>query len=39
MRLYNIIEVINKKVYYNKYKKRKDILNIYLRDISTYKGS
>ena len=39
MKLYNIIEVINKKVYYNKCKKKKNILNIYLKDILIYKNS
>ena len=39
MRLSNITEIINKKVYYNKYKRKKDTLNIYLRDILIYKGS
>ena len=39
MRFYNIIKIINKKIYYNKYKKRKDTLNIYLKDILTYKNS
>ena len=39
MKLYNIIKVINKKVYYNRCKKRKNILNIYLKDILIYKGS
>ena len=39
MKLYNIIKVINEKVYYDKYKRRKDILNIYLKDVLIYKGS
>ena len=39
MKLYNIIEIINKKIYYNKCKRRKDILNIYLKNILIYKGS
>ena len=39
MRFCNIIKVINEKVYYNKYKRKKDILNIYLRDILIYKNS
>ena len=39
MRFYNIIKVINEKIYYNKYKKRKNILNIYLKDVLIYKNS
>ena len=39
MKLCNITKVINEKIYYNKYKKRKNILNIYLKDILIYKSS
>ena len=39
MRFYNITEIVNKKVYYNKYKRKKDILSIYLKDILIYKDS
>ena len=39
MRFYNITEIINKKIYYNKYKRKKDILNIYLRDVLICKDS
>ena len=39
MKFYNIIKVINEKIYYNRYKKRKNIINIYLKDILIYKNS
>ena len=39
MKLYNIIKITNEKIYYNKYKKRKDILNIYLKDVLIYKNN
>ena len=39
MRLCNIIKVINEKIYYNKYEKKKNTLNIYLKDILIYKSS
>ena len=39
MRFYNIIKIINEKVYYNRYKRRKNTLNIYLKDILIYKSS
>ena len=39
MKFYNIIKVINYKVYYNKCKKRKNTLNIYLKDILTHKNN
>ena len=39
MRFYNITEIINEKVYYNKYKKRKNTLNIYLKNVLTCKNN
>ena len=39
MRFYNIIKIINKKIYYNRCEKRKDILNIYLKNILIYKNN